>query len=197
MNGPEFIRSKAPHVVEVADGSRNAKSKSATIGTDVLKVDTDSTVFVDAAVTTERRTLFLDDQIPDAKSRGEGSDDASSTSATTNADVQRVETASSQFINTEPSVALKTLLFDAQTTAAAGARQSLDQAEVNAILSSSTGAPAVIAALAALDKPDNKPSPLGAPMKSHFSDQIGELKAKNDRVRAELKRRESAAFTKT
>lgn len=147
MNDAQFIRSTAPHVVEVADGSRNAKSKSAIIGTDVQQVDTHST----------------------------------------------------DFINADHSSELKTLLFDQQSKIAALAPQTLAPvvATVDPPLSSSTNAPPVIAALASLNPPSKQPITSRVQVKSHFSEQIGDLKAKNDRVRAELKRRETTTFTKT
>ena len=145
MSDPQFIRSTAPHIVEVAEGSHNAKSKSATIGTDAQRAYTNSTAFIHA----------------------------------------------------DPLAELKTVFFDEQSTMAARPSLELDAAEAHALVLSSTSGPPVIAASAALNEPDKTPSSSQAHFKSHYSDQIGELKAKNDHVRAELKRRETAPSNKT
>jgi len=197
MTEPQFIRSTAPHIVEVVEGSRNAKSKSATIGTDVQRASTNSTVFVDADLPIELRTLFLDEQSTDSKEPGQESTAASSTSSKRYTDGQRIDSDATTRINADPAAELKTVFFDQQSTLAAHASQDLDLDEIPPSPSSSASAPPAIAASAAVDKLDEKPSASRAQLKSHFSDQIGELKAKNDHVRAELKRRESATFTKT
>jgi hypothetical protein len=197
MTEPQFIRSTAPHIVEVGEGSRNAKSKSATIGTDVQRASTNSTVFVDADLPIELRTLFLDEQSTDSKEQGQENTAARSTSAKRYTDGQLIDSDETTRIDADPPAELKTVFFDQQGTLAARASPELDLAEVHPSPSSSASAPPAIAASADVDKPDKKPIASEAQLKSHFSDQIGELKAKNDRVRSELKRRESATFTKT
>lgn len=197
MTEPQFIRSTAPHIVEVGEGSHDAKRKSATIGTDVQRASTNSTVFVDADLPIELRTLFLDEQSTDSKEPGQESTAARSTSAKRYTDGQRIDSDATTRINADPPAELKTVFFDQQSTLAAHAPQELNLDEVHPAPSSSASAPPAIAASTALDKLAKKPSAFGAQLESHFSDQIGELKANNDRVRAELKRRESATFTKT
>ncbi len=203
MNEPQFIRSTAPHIVEVAEGSHNAKSKSATIGTDAQRAYTDSKAFVDAdheterSLEAERRTLHLDEPITDVVGPGQESTTANSSSANSVMDVQEVNTSSMAFIHASPSAELQTVFFDPQSAMAARPPQELDPAEVSALFLSSTNALPVIEVPAALDEPDKKPSSSQTQETSHFSGQIGELKAKNDHVRAELKRRESVPFTKT
>lgn len=145
MNDSQFVPSTGLHAVEVAEGSRDAKSKSATSAPDVRRVDTNSNEFIHAA----------------------------------------------------PSAGLQAIFFGQQGSVEAHAPQGLDPAEVHVPHLSSTSAGPVIAAAATLDEPEKNASSAVAQLKSHFSDQIRELKEKNDHVRAELKRRESAAFTKT
>jgi hypothetical protein len=197
MSDPQFIRSTTPHIVEVAEGSHNAKSKSATIGTDAKRAYTDSTAFVDAAPSAERRTLYLDEQSADVVAPGQVISDAKSSSANSSVDLPLADSNSRVFIHADPSVELKAVFFDEQSPVAARAPQVLDPAEVNALLLSSTTALPVITAPATLDEPGETPSPSKTQVNSHFSGQISELKAKNDHVRAELKRRESVPSTKT
>lgn len=197
MSDPQFIRSSTPHHVEVAEGSRNAKSKSGTIGTEAQQEDSNSTVFVDADLPTESRTLYIDEQSADVVASGQGSTNATNTSANSGADVQHADTKSRAFIHADAPAEIKTVFFDKHSTVAARAPQQLEPAEVNAPPLSSTTASPVSAAPVALYKPDKKSHSAGTQAKSQFSGQIGELKAKNDHVRAELKRRESAASAKT
>jgi len=197
MNEPQFVRSTAPHIVEVAEGSHNAKSKSATIGTDAKRAYTHSTEFVDAALETERRTLYLDQPITDVVTPGQVITDAKSSSADSSMDLPLADSNSKVFIHADPSAELKAVFFDPQSAMAALPSLELDPAEVNALLLSSTSVPPVITAPAASDEPGKKPKSSPAHVTSHFSDQIGDLKEKNDHVRAELKRRESAPSTKT
>jgi hypothetical protein len=198
MNEPQFVRSTAPHIVEVAEGSRNAKSKSATIGTDAQRVDSGSTAFVDAAPSAERRTLYLDEQSTDVLAPEQVITNANSASANISGmDVPLVNSNSTAFIHADPLAELKTVFFDEQSAMAARYALELDPAEAHALLLSSTSGPLVIEASAALSEPDKTPNPSQAHFKSQFSDQIGELKAKNDHVRAELKRRETAPSNKT
>ena len=203
MNEPQFIRSTAPHIVEVAEGSHNAKSKSATIGTDAQWAYTDSKAFFDAdleaerSLETERSSLYLEEPITDVVGPGQESTNAKSSSANSGMDVQEVNTSSMAFIDASPSAELKTVFLDPQSAMAALPSLELDPAEVNALLLSSTNALPVVEAPAGLDEPDKKPNFSQAQEESHFSGQIVELKNKNDHVRAELKRRESAPFTTT
>ena len=197
MNEPQFVRSTAPHIVEVAEGTHHAKSKSATIGTDAKRAYTHSTEFVDAALETERRTLYLDQPITDVVAPGQVITDAKSSSADSSMDLPLADSNSRVFIHADPSAELKAVFFDPQSAMAALPSLELDPAEVNALLLSSTSVPPVITAPAALDEHGKKPKSSPAHFTSHFSDQIGELKEKNDHVRAELKRRESAPSTKT
>ena len=169
MNEPQFVRSTAPHIVEVAEGTHHAKSKSATIGTDAKRAYTHSTEFVDAK----------------------------SSSADSSMDLPLADSNSRVFIHADPSAELKAVFFDPQSAMAALPSLELDPAEVNALLLSSTSVLPVITAPAALDEHGKKPKSSPAHFTSHFSDQIGDLKEKNDHVRAELKRRESAPSTKT
>lgn len=198
MSDPQFIRSTAPHIVEVAEGSHNAKSKSATIGTDAQRAYTNSTAFVDAAPSAERRTLYLDEQSTDVLAPGQVITNAKSASENSSGmDVPLVNSNSTAFIHADTTAELKTVFFDEQSAMAARYALELDAAEAHALLLSSTSGPPVIAASAALNEPDKTPSSSQAHFTSHFSDQIGELKAKNDHVRAELKRRETAPSIKT
>jgi len=197
MNEPQFVRSTAPHIVEVAEGSRNAKSKSATIGTDSQRVDSGSTAFVDADPSAERRTLYLDEQSTEVLAPGQVITNAKSSSANSGMNVPPVDSNSTAFIHADRLAELKTLFFEEQSTMAALPSLELDPAEVHALLLSSTTVLPGMTAPAALNEPDNTPSSSKAQVKSHFSGQIGELKEKNDHVRAELQRRESAPSTKT
>ena len=197
MNEPQFVRSTAPHIVEVAEGSRNAKSKSATIGTDSQRVDSGSTAFVDADPSAERRTLYLDEQSTAVLAPDQVITNAKSASANSGMKVPLVDSNSTAFIHADPLAELKTVFFDEQSTMAARPSLELDPAEVDALLLSSTTVLPGMTAPAALNEPDKTPSSSNAQVKSHFSGQIGELKEKNDHVRAELKRRESAPSTKT
>ncbi len=197
MNDPQFIRSTTPHIVEVAEGSHNAKSKSATIGTDAKRAYTHSTEFFDADLETERTTLYLDEPITDVVAPGEVSTNENSSSANSGVDVQEVDTSSKAVIHASPSAELKAVLFDPQSAMAALPSLELDPAELSALSLSSTSALPVMAAPAALNEPDKKTNSGQAHVKSHFSDEIGQLKAKNDHVRAELQRRESAPSAKT
>jgi hypothetical protein len=60
MNKPQFIRSYAPHVVEVADGSVDALSPFAELGTDVRQTEIDSTEFVQSDPSPELKPASFD-----------------------------------------------------------------------------------------------------------------------------------------
>lgn len=145
MNEAQFIRSGAPHIVEVAQGSHDAKSKSATLGTDG----------------------------------------------------RHIETETAEFVHADPPTELKTLSFDHSSTMPDTSHQVLNADEASPPPPRITSAPPVIRAAAALDVHTRKPAPETRQGQSHFSDQIGTLKAQNDHIRAELKRRESALIAKT
>lgn len=68
MNEPQFIRSSALHVVEIVEGSHDARCKSAKLGTDVRRTKIDSTEFVHADPQAERNPLSFDHSstIPDS-----------------------------------------------------------------------------------------------------------------------------------
>jgi hypothetical protein len=145
MNEAQFIRSGAPHAVEVAQGSHDAKSKSATLG----------------------------------------------------ADAKRIETDTAEFVRTAPPTELKTLSFDHSSTMPGSSPQVLNADKASLPPPRITSAPPVIRAAAALDVHTRKPAPETRQGQSHFSDQIGTLKAQNNHIRAELKRRESVLIAKT
>lgn len=145
MNEAQFVRSGAPHVVEVAQGSHDAKSKSATLGTDV----------------------------------------------------QRIETDTPEFVHADPPTQLKPLPFDHASTIPGTSPQVLNADEISPPPPRITSAPPVIPAAAATEVHASTPKPATRQGQSHFSDQIGTLKAENNSIRAELKRRESALIAKT
>jgi hypothetical protein len=145
MNEAQFVRSGAPHIVEIAEGSHDAKSKSATLGTDV----------------------------------------------------RRIETEKAEFVHADPPPELKPLSFDHSSSMPDSSPQVLNADEASLPPPRITSAPPVIRAAAALDVDASKPTPAKRQGQSHFSDQIGTLKAENNHIRAELKRRESALPAKT
>jgi len=145
MNEAQFVRSGTPHAVEVAQGSHDAKSKSATLGADAKLIETDT----------------------------------------------------AEFVRADPPTELKTLSFDHSNTMPGSSPQVLNADEASLLPTRITSAPPVIRSAAALDVYASKPAPATRQVQSHFSDQIGALKAENNHIRAELKRRESALPAKT
>jgi len=60
MNEAQIIRSSAPHIVEVSEGSHDAKSKSVTLGTDGRHIKTETAEFIHADPPTELKHLSFD-----------------------------------------------------------------------------------------------------------------------------------------
>ena len=145
MNEPQFIRSGAPHIVEVSAGSHDAKSKSATLGTDV----------------------------------------------------RHIETETAEFVHADPPIELESPSFDHSSTMPGSSPQVLNADEASLPPPRITSAPPVIHAATALSVHASKPTPATRQGPSHFFDQIDALKAENNHIRAELKRRESALPDKT
>ena len=79
MNEPQFIRSGAPHIVEVSAGSHDAKSQSATLGTDVRHIETETAEFVHAEPPTELKSQSFDHSstMPGSSPRVLNADEAS------------------------------------------------------------------------------------------------------------------------
>lgn len=145
MNEPQFIRSSALHVVEVSEGSHDARSKSTQLGTDVRRTEIDST----------------------------------------------------ESTHTDPSPELKPLSLDHSSTISGSTPHDLDQFEGSPNPQPNTNASPAVPASTAMGAHTSDPAPRRGQAQSHFSDQISELKAANNHVRAELKRRESASSNQT